>query len=218
MTGRWLSRRWGHPEGRNSRPPADRTLLSAGACSACGMALRKGEAPWAPKPTGAGAPPGRAQLWGGQSLWEPIGEWQCRDIGGCSCAGPRGSLFPPPAQAPRTVAQGTQGVHLTTPPGRLALNPLQGEGLLPSQPLGGHAAAILSISGPGPIQLGVGHPPAQPLPHPETPMSSPRPGMGQLWGQPSAQQWFGDTVVREPGALCPKTQPDSGELNLESMV
>lgn len=55
------------------------------ACCACGMALRKGEAPGAPRAHwGRGNP---------QSLWEPMGGMALQGYWGCSCAWPQRVSF-----------------------------------------------------------------------------------------------------------------------------
>lgn len=54
-------------------------------CFACGMALRKGEAPHIPQSTGALQALHMACLWLGLNLWEPMGgNGAAGVLGGCS--------------------------------------------------------------------------------------------------------------------------------------
>lgn len=91
MTGRWLSWRWGNPEAGTASPQQIRSSCLPEACSACRMVLRKGEAPYAPEPTGAGATPREGSALDKPKPWGANGgKWCCRAVGeGCICARPQ---------------------------------------------------------------------------------------------------------------------------------
>lgn len=87
---RWLRWRWGNPEGRTASPSRPAV------CFARGMALRKGEAPRTPQPTGSLQPStwlgsGSAELLGAHG-----GNGAAGVLEGAAEPGPRGSPFPPP--------------------------------------------------------------------------------------------------------------------------
>lgn len=144
----------GKSEGRSSRP--QQTHPARGppvVCSACGMALIRGEVPQGPRPHTLGvASPARAAHKARGSPREGsarVGlrcKCGCRRAEGCALGHLR-SLCPPPvgSQGPgRGTGEERKAPH--TPP----RDPSLGCGLLPSQPLTGQALTPHPPQGPAP--------------------------------------------------------------------
>lgn len=193
---RWLRWRWGNQRAGTASPSRPAV------CFACGMALRKGEAPRIPQSTGALQPPHMARLWQGLNFWEPMGGM---GLQGCwrvqLSLAPEGHLFLF-LRAQNSNTREAGWVSSSNPnQGPCPGDPLLDEGLLPSRHLEAKPLLSCSISGPSPSSgCGVSFCTAFAS---ETPSSA---------GPPRGQQRFWGIVAGELGTLCPETKPDPSEL------